>query len=67
MCDRVTDFCHKRSKKETENSMKNNKKTCLTPTIKKAIKKAAETYESKKLKAANFKVPKDMDEAKDFC
>lgn len=67
MCDRVTDFCHKRSKKETEDSMKNNKKTCLTPTIKKAIKKEAETYESKKLKAANFKVPKDMDEAKDFC
>ena len=35
MCDRVTDFCNKRSKKETEDSMKTSRKTSFVPDIKK--------------------------------
>ena len=67
MCDRVTDFCHERRRKETEDSMKTSRKTGSAPVIKKEIKKAVETYENKKLKSTYFKVPKDINEAKETC
>ena len=60
MRNRVIEFCNKRSKKETEDRMKTSRKTSFVPGIKKAV-------ENKKLKTTEFKVPKDMKQAKDVC
>ena len=60
MRNKVIEFCNKRSKKETEDSMKTSRKTSFVPGIKKVV-------ENKKLKTTEFKVPKDMKQAKDVC